>query len=135
MTTEELSLHDWLLLEIAGRRFPFPNRKHPNWTSYPNTTVERTMRIETNDWIVYPDIVVLEGRRVVMLGEVETDTGINQTEALQWLEYSGLCGTFYLYVPEGYEEATAELLRDNEIDLSGLRSYTIEDSELEITNV
>ena len=82
---------------------------------------------------VYPDIVVLENQRIVMLAEVETETGINQDEALQWLRYSTLCETFYLYVPEGYEDVTVELLRENEIRIS-LRTYGFEDSNLVITD-
>jgi hypothetical protein len=89
--------------------------------------------VETENEPVYPDIVVLENQRVAVLAEVETETGVNQDEALQWLRYSRLCETFCLYVPEGYEDVTVELLRENEIRIS-LRTYGFEDSNLVITN-
>jgi hypothetical protein len=91
------------------------------------------MGVETENEPVYPDIVVLENGRIVVLAEVETETGVNQNEALQWLRYSTLCETFCLYVPEGYEDVTVELLRENEIRIS-LRTYGFEDSNLIITD-
>jgi hypothetical protein len=91
------------------------------------------MGVETENEPVYPDIVVLENRRVAVLAEIELETGVNQDEALQWLRYSRLCETFCLYVPEGYEDVTVELLRENEIRIS-LRTYGFEDSTLVITN-
>lgn len=133
--TEEIDRHDWLVVGIAEQRFRFPSRNHPNWVTYTNTSLQRMMGIETENENepVYPDIVVLENGRIVMLAEVETETGVNQDEALQWLRYSSLCATFYLYVPEGYEDVTVELLRENEIRIS-LRTYGFEDSNLVITN-
>jgi hypothetical protein len=89
--------------------------------------------VETENEPVYPDIVVLENQRIAVLAEVETEAGVNQDEALQWLRYSSLCETFCLYVPEGYEDVTVELLRENEIRIS-LRTYGFEDSNLVITD-
>ena len=133
--SEEVDSHDGIVIGIAARRFRFPSRNHPNWVTYTNTGSQRMMGVETEDENepVYPDIVVLEDQRVVMLAEVETETGVNQDEALQWLRYSNLCKTFYLYVPEGYEDVTVELLRENEIRIN-LRTYGFEDSNLVITN-
>jgi hypothetical protein len=91
------------------------------------------MGVETENEPVYPDIVVLENRRVAVIAEVEIETGINQDEALQWLRYSRLCETFCLYVPDGYEDVTVELLRENEIRIN-LRTYGFEDSNLVITD-
>ena len=90
--TEEIDRHDWLVVGIAERRFCFPSRNHPNWVTYTNTSSQRMMGVETEDENepVYPDVVVLENQRVVMLAQVETETGINQDEALQWLMYSNL---------------------------------------------
>jgi hypothetical protein len=133
--TEEIDRHDRLVLRIAEQSFSFPDPTHPNWVTYTNTGSQRMMCVETEneDEPVYPDIVVLENQRIAVLAEVETETGINQDEALQWLRYSSLCETFCLYVPEGYEDVTVELLRENEIRIS-LRTYRFEDSNLVITN-
>jgi hypothetical protein len=95
--------------------------------------IDLGIETENENEPVYPDIVVLENQRIVMLAEVETETGINQDETLQWLRYSTLCETFYLYVPEGYEDVTVELLRENEIRIN-LRTYGFEESNLIITN-
>ena len=131
--TEEIDRHDRLVLRIAEQSFRFPDPNHPNWVTYTNTSSQKMKGIETENEPAYPDIVVLENRRTIMLAEVETETGVNQDEALQWLRYSRLCETFCLYVPEGYEDVTVELLRENEIRIS-LRTYGFEDSNLVITN-
>ena len=130
---EEISLHDRLVVRIAEQSFRFPDPNHPNWVTYTNTSSQRMMGVETENEPVYPDIVVLENRRVAVIAEVEIETGINQDEALQWLRYSRLCETFCLYVPEGYEDVTVELLRENEIRIN-LRTYGFEDSNLVITD-
>jgi len=131
--TEEIDRHDRLVLRIAEQSFRFPDSSHTNWVTYTNTSSQRMMGVETENEPVYPDIVVLENGRIVVLAEVETETGVNQNEALQWLRYSTLCETFCLYVPEGYEDVTVELLRENEIRIS-LRTYGFEESNLIITN-
>jgi hypothetical protein len=132
---EEIDRHDRLVIGIAEQSFRFPDRDHTDWATYTNTSSRRTMGVETENENepVYPDIVVLQNRRVVILVEVETETGVNQDEALQWLRYSSLCETFYLYVPEDYEDVTEELLRENEIRIN-LRTYGFEDSNLVITD-
>jgi len=131
--TEEIDRHDRLVLRIAEQSFRFPDPNHPNWVTYTNTSSQKMKGIETENEPAYPDIVVLENRRTIMLAEVETETGVNQDEALEWLRYSRLCETFCLYVPEGYEDVTVELLRENEIRIS-LRTYGFEDSNIVITN-
>jgi len=131
--TEEIDRHDRLVLRIAEQSFRFPDPNHTNWVTYTNTGSQRMMGVETENEPVYPDIVVLENRRVAVLAEVETEEGVNQDEALQWLRYSRLCETFCLYVPEGYEDVTVELLRENEIRIS-LRTYRFEDSNLVVTD-
>jgi hypothetical protein len=130
---EEIDRHDRLVLRIAEQSFRFPDPNHTNWVTYTNTSSQRIMGVETENAPVYPDIVVLENRRVAVLAEVETEESVNQDEALHWLRYSTLCETFCLYVPEGYEDVTMELLRENEIRIS-LRTYRFEDSNLVITN-
>ena len=133
--TEEIDRHDRLVLRIAEQSFRFPDPNHTNWVTYTNTSSQKMQSVETENENepVYPDIVVLENQRIVVLAEVETETGVNQDEALQWQRYSCLCKTFCLYVPEGYEDVTSELLRENEIRIS-LRTYRFEDSNLIITN-
>ena len=130
---EEIDRHDRLVLRIAEQSFRFPDPNHTNWVTYTNTSSQKMMGVETENEPVYPDIVVLENRRVAVLAEVELESGVNQDEALRWLRYSTLCETFCLYVPEGYEDVTMELLRENEIRIS-LRTYGFEDSNLVITN-
>ena len=136
MSSEGMTLHDWLVGAIAELRFNYPNRRHPDWTCFTNTASERMVGLDTGNGIVYPDIVVVDSRDYVrLLGEVEVFTGITRTEALQWAEYADLCPYLFLYVPEGYEELTADYLTENRTEIAGLRTYDFEDSELVITNM
>ncbi len=110
---------------VVKLRFGFPDNDHPSWKTYLNEP-NQTMGIKKNSESVYPDIVVVDTSKdqVAMIGEVETATTIDQGGAAQWKEYSVLCSTFYLYVPDGYAPQTKELLRTNGISVTGLRTYS-----------
>ena len=116
--------HDSAVQQIARIRFPFPDDEHPSWKTYINHP-EQQMGIKTENGLIYPDIVVIdtEDNIVAVIGEVETEDSIDEEEAEQWEEYSEACETIYLYVPDGYCDDVTQLCEDNDIDISGFRSY------------
>ncbi len=135
--SEEQKIHDKTVELIAEKRFSFPDDEHPQWKTYVNEP-KQIMGIRKNSESVYPDIVVVDVKRnrVVMIGEVETENTVSKDEAEQWKEYSSVCSTFYLYVPEGYAEKAKSLLTDEGIKYSGLRVYSYnEKGEISIRNV
>ncbi len=105
-------LHDRAVKAIASKRFPFPDKDHPSWQTYVNEP-SPTMGIVSGEKTLLPDIVVVDESKgeteeglvgkssVVMLGEVETESSVNEEEVDQWDGYSKLTNAFFLYVPDG----------------------------------
>lgn len=121
-TKQEQDTHDKAVGLIAKERFPFPNDDHPNWKTYVNEP-QRKLGVTIGDETLYPDIVVLNtsADKVPMIGEVESDSTVTQTERdEQWKKYSKV-PSFYLYVPKGLCQQAKVLA--NGLGLSGFRSY------------
>lgn len=134
---EEIEPHDKTVGLIAKRRFSFPNDEHPNWRTYTNHP-EQTKGIRKDSDAVYADIVVVDTNQnvAVMIGEVETSSTITDDEAKsEWKDYSSVCRTFFLYVPNDLVDKTKELLDKHKIHISGLRGYYYnEEGKLVIIN-
>ena len=105
---DEVEFHARMVGLVAKNLFPFPNEDHPTWKTY----VNHPKRVKSVDSL-YPDIVVIEilRNKVVMIGEVETESTITEDEATgKWKSYSALCSSFFLYVPKGLGMQAKELL-------------------------
>ncbi len=128
---EEGSLHDLVVIEVARRKLSFPNR--PELRTYSNPNQQHNMGVNIpGDGTVYPDVVVVNIREghAQKIGEVEAAGSINETSAAQWRRYSNLVRSFYLYVPEGFEQEAFRLIRTFAVRVTGLRTYRIENSEV-----
>ncbi|MCW4002630.1 MAG: hypothetical protein NWE95_01785 [Candidatus Bathyarchaeota archaeon] len=135
---EEEESHDKAVIDISKERFSFPNSSHPDWKTFTNPNGEQNKGIKKNQETAYPDIVVVDtGKNVaVMIGEVETESTVNDAETEQWKEYSSLCSTFYLYVPEGYGAEAKRILDSKKIAYSGVRTYAYNSKgDIVITNI
>ncbi|SRR6266498_2486475 len=137
----EKDLHDRACADIAKARFNFPNTEHPTWKTFVNEP-EQMMGVPSREHphgdTMYPDVVVVETQKntLEMLGEIETESSVNQEETKQWTDYSTVCETFYLYVPKGYGPAAKRLLTDNKIRYPGLREYSYDaQGKIAIANV
>jgi hypothetical protein len=74
---------------------------------------------------LYLDVVVIDMKAARMIGEMETESTVNDESAEKWSDYSGMVDDFYLYTPEGTEDDAAQLLQSNKIACSGLRVYSV----------
>ncbi len=69
------------------------------------------------------------------MGEVETESSVNEEESDQWKKYSALSGAIYLYVPESNVADAKTIVNCNKIGIAGLRSYEYVNGKLVITNI
>lgn len=121
-TKQQHETHDKAVSLIARKRFPFPDDDHPNWKTYVNEP-EPTQGVIIGDETLYPDIVVVDtsNDKVPMVGEVESDSTVTETERdEQWKKYSKV-RWFYLYVPKGLCQQAKELAKG--LGISGFRHY------------
>jgi len=126
---------------ISVTRFPFVNQE--NWPEGAKTIVnDETKRfgIKWEGGILYPSIVVFKvDGSIRELGTVESAEVIDQGSVERWRALSDCApvGTKYkklfLYVPQGYEEKTLELLESYEVDYDGIRGWNVTEGGLRIT--
>lgn len=120
----EKSRHDRTAAQVAHQRFPYPSSRHPTWKTFLNEP-EHTKGVNAQPVAVYPDIVVVDERDVVMqLGEIETEMTMNEAETEQWKKYYSLCPDFFLYVPDNLKETAVQLIASKSVQLGGLRLYS-----------
>jgi len=127
---------------IAVTRFPLVDQNTPDWDNlrtYVNDE-DPVKGIETPEGTIYPKIVILRRNdgEIHEVGEVEMDDSVFEERVPRWRIMSetsikdGRVHKFYLYVPEGTEETARKLLEDNHISYAGLRTWSIENSNLVI---
>ncbi len=133
-SSQEKSFHDKAVADIAKIKFPFPTKDKPNWKTYLNEP-NQTKGINMNGSTIYPDIVVVDTQNsAAMIGEIETQSSVNQNEVEQWKEYSR-AGAFFLYVPSGTESTAKNLISQNNVKISGLRRYHYDNNDIIITKI
>jgi len=127
----ERAEHDTVVTEVARLRLSFPNESNSKWRTFTNGS-DQTMGIRSGSQRIYPDIVVLdENNAIQRIGEVETASSINETEAMRWKTYSETCGgNFYLYVPRESIEDASSLLRQKDVRYSDLNAYSFVNGEV-----
>src|SRR6267143_26287 len=133
---EEWPTHDDVVNVVASRKLSYPNKTHPEWKTETNPDQEKNFYVQSrNGDKLYPDVVVHDTKAALMIGEVETESTVNDESAEQWSDYSGLVSDFYLYVPEGTEDDAAQLLQSNRIACSGLRAYSVVNGNVTFSDV
>jgi hypothetical protein len=136
-SSQEKSLHDQAVADVAKARLPYPDKDNPHLKTYLNEP-KQTMSVNIgNNKQIYPDIVVVDTQKNVaaILGEVESESTVTSEEAKQWKEYSDATKAFYLYVPKGTEATAKKLISDNSITVAGIRTWKYNSNDIEITNV
>ncbi len=133
-------LHDKAVKAIAKKRFPFPSKKHPTWQTYTNEP-RPSISVVSGGKALLPDIAVVDESKgdteeglvdktsVVMLGEVETESSVNEEEVDQWVASSKLTDAFFLYVPEALCDEAKRL--SHKLKVCGFREWKF-DSEDDI---
>lgn len=142
MVNEE-TLRNRIIRIIAATRFPFVDQEDwgEGYITIINDEVKRR-GIETGTEIIYPSIVIthVDGR-IQEIGEVESEKGVNVANVPKWRLFSDSAGKgrfvkkFFLYIPDGAEEKAIKLLENNDIEFSGVRTYTVKNGNLVITPI
>lgn len=127
--------HDAVVAHVAATRFPFPGQ-----TTWPDDYITLTnapkkqRSVPTPEAEYFPDIVIVDGNgKTREIGDVEVT--LDPTKLPLWRaasaagDYLADYGTriFFLYVPQGLEEAAQKLLDDNDIPYCGVRAYVADD--------
>jgi hypothetical protein len=126
---------------ISVTRFPFVDQE--NWPEDARTIVnDETKRfgVKLEGGVEYPSIVVLNGDGTIReFGLVEHPESITEGSVARWRMLSDCAPRgrrykkLFLYVPQGCEEKTLQLLEANDIDYDGIRGYSIHEGSLRIT--
>jgi hypothetical protein len=119
-------LHDALVEQIATTRFGLKG-----WNVVTNPGVAK----DDGHLGIRPDIVARQDSEIVATGQVETHETANLDEVNRWKSMGQLCPRFYLFVPEGTEQAVANLLSEHEVACAGLRAYSNTGNELRVRSV
>lgn len=73
---------------------------------------------------LYPDLVLNDGRKVVLIVEVESGESTNNLEALyQWVNFGRAKAPFHLYVPVPFFETARRLCEANQARVSEIWTY------------
>ena len=81
-------------------RFLLLNKYKKRYEAAGNTGDERVASIKVGSALLFPDIVLTEGKKIAGIVEVETGESVNNLEALaEWVHFSKARVPFYLYVP------------------------------------
>jgi len=123
---------------IASTRFPFVDQE--TWPKGQKTIVnDETKRyaVSTKIGVLYPNIVITNPDGTIReLGVVESSISEDHVERWRALSdvapYGREFKKLFLYVPEGSEEKTKNLLEENQIDYDGIRAYRVEPQTLKI---
>lgn len=125
---------------IASTRFPFVDQD--TWPQGQQTLVNDEIKryaISTEIGVLYPNIVITSPDGTIReLGTIESKTSASEQSVPRWKALSDVAPygreykKFFLYVPEGTEEKTKNLLEDNGIDYDGIRAYRVENQSLKI---
>jgi hypothetical protein len=89
-----------------------------------NVGSEQVAPVGVGTSAVYPDLVLLAGKKLVGVVEVETSESVNHLEALaEWAPFSKLKAPFSLYVPANSIDTARRLCTDHRIDAAEIWTY------------
>lgn len=126
--------HDAVVEHIARTRFPFPGQ-----TTWPADYVtlrnvpEKVRGIPAEGGEYFPDLVIVDAAgKTREIGDVEVE--LDEAKIPLWRAASAAgdympeyaTRIFFLYVPEGLEEAAEKMLDAAEIPFAGVRGYRMD---------
>lgn len=101
-----------------------------------NIGEEHQAPVKVGNNIYYPDLVVLDGKRVTTLIEIETSESTNNLEAMaQWTHFSRARVPFHLYVPVLAVDAARRLCEANHVFASEIWSYRPVNDQFDLVRV
>ncbi|MCS7258027.1 MAG: hypothetical protein NZ601_01440 [candidate division WOR-3 bacterium] len=122
-STPEEQLHNEVIAFIKKSVYPYPSPARPTLLTFINHPTPQKAIKDSQGEEYYPDIVIIntEIDKVVMIGEVETESTINDKELKQWQKFSELCSVFYIFYPKGNYERISKLCE--KIKVTGFFEY------------
>ena len=123
--------HDDVVAFVAANRFPFPGQTTwpADYTTLTNSPT-KTRAVPAGSGEYHPDIVIIDSAgKTREIGDVEVT--LDPAKVPLWRAASEAgdplpeyeTRIFFLYVPEGMEEAAQNLLDANNIAYAGVRGY------------
>ena len=101
-----------------------------------NAGDERQAPIKVGSNIYFPDLILLDGKKVAALIEVETGESTNNLEAMaQWTHFSRARVPFHLYVPVLAVDAARRLCEANNVIASEIWSYRPVNDQFDLVRV
>jgi hypothetical protein len=89
-----------------------------------NVGEERVAPVKIGDALMFPDLVLTDGRKVAGVVEVESAESVNNLEAMaQWVPFSRARVPFHLYVPVQVYDAARRLCEANGVSAAEVWSY------------
>jgi hypothetical protein len=101
-----------------------------------NVGDERQAPIKVGNNTYFPDLVLIEGKKVAALIEIETGESTNNLEAMaQWTHFSRARVPFHLYVPVLAVDAARRLCEANQVYATEVWSYRPVNDQFDLVRV
>lgn len=101
-----------------------------------NAGDEQTMSVRIGAVTLFPDLVLMDGKRLGGLIEVETAESTNNLEAMaQWTHFSRARVPFHLYVPVLAVDATRRLCVANQVAVAEIWTYRAVNDQFDLVRV
>jgi len=89
-----------------------------------NMGEERTTPVKSGTATAFPDLVLMTGRKIAGVIEVETGESVNNLEAMaQWVPMGRSRVPFQLYVPVTSHDVARRLCESNQVDVAEFWTY------------
>lgn len=96
----------------------------------------QTMSVRIGAVTLFPDLVLMDGKRLGGLVEVETAESTNNLEAMaQWTHFSRARVPFHLYVPVLAVDATRRLCEANQVAVAEIWTYRAVNDQFDLVRV
>lgn len=120
---EEQIIHQEIIDLLKKSIYNYPNTSRPSLMTFTNHPIKNKVirDLEGNEY--FPDIVIINtlNNKIVMIGEVETESSLNEVETEQWKKFTTLSAVFYLYYPKGFYAKISDLSK--KVPLTGFFEY------------
>ena len=101
-----------------------------------NVGDERSAPVKVGNNTYFPDLVLLDGKKVAVLIEIETGESTNNLEAMaQWTHFSRARVPFHLYVPVLAIDAARRLCEANSVLATEIWSYRPVNDQFDLVRV
>lgn len=120
---EEQIIHQEVIDLLKKSIYNYPNPSRPTLMTFVNYPLRNKIVRDQEGLEYFPDIVIMntQTNNVVMVGEVETLSSLNESEVEHWQKLTKLSPVFYLFYPKGQYQKMSELCK--KVPLTGFFEY------------